>query len=118
MTKWIPLLSGKAFEAFSAAEFKEHVRSLYHKRAARASAAKKKSDAVTWKLTPKGKLTLTVRRDPKWISPQERAQIEKWGLENKIPLSETFLTFKRLKVQVMNESEAREIEKRMVEIPW
>ncbi len=111
------LLSGKPFDEYTPESFKSHVRSLYAKREARKSrSAKPKAAAVKWKLTPKGNLTVAVKRNPKWISPKERAEIEAFATANGIKLNDTFLTFKRLKIQVLSEIEALEIAKRMVEV--
>lgn len=66
--KVIPLLSGEAFETFTPESYLEYVRSLY-------------VPPVTTKVTPladfscgvnkKGTITIKVRRDPKWLTPDE-----------------------------------------------
>lgn len=115
--EWIPLLSPKSLEEYSAEEFHLHVISLYHKKPKKTSTIrlKKQKPPVVWKLTPKGKVTIKINRKMKYITPEEILVVEK---ESGRPANEVFLAVKRLKIQVMTEDEAAQAAKTIEELPW
>lgn len=68
--RFIPLLSGKAFEEFTPSEFKAHVISLYHKPEPKRAKPKEKKP-YTFHVNKKGTLSLRINREPKWLTAQE-----------------------------------------------
>lgn len=88
--EWVRLLSSKPMCDFTPEEFKLMVRSLYYK-----PEAKKPKAPFSWRLTPKGKLTLRVSRRPKVLIRKEIEQIEK---ESGRTEPEIFAAMERLKI--------------------
>jgi len=117
---WIPLLSPQPLESYSPENFREYVRSLYHKKTARvkrgASAKVKKRPGVTARLNKKGTLVIsTKRKDPKYLTQEELLEIEtKTGR----PANEVFLKTKQKGFTVMTHAEADEIRVSLGELPW
>lgn len=109
----IPLLSGKPFSEFSAAEFKLHVKSLYHKPAPRSGV--KLAKPFTWTKNKKGTLVLRVNRDPQWLSEEEMKQISK---ESGTPLSEIFITLKKRGIKISTLEAERKIKLAIEDLPF
>lgn len=102
MTESIPLLSPLPFAEYSPESFRDYVKSLYFKRPPRKTAKKKKGHpGVSSRLSKKGTLTLTTRRKPKYVTPEERI-----ALEGKYPANVVFLTLRRLEFQIMEHATA------------
>lgn len=92
--EWIPLLSPKPLSEFTPAEFQTHVRSLYHKPEPK---RKEPVRTVLPKLTPKGNVSLLIRRKPQWVSREEITQAAKelGRLESEVWL---YIAKKKIKV--------------------
>lgn len=75
---WIKLLSGAHISEFTPEMYHAYIRTLYHKPEPK---AKKPKKTFIIKLTKTGKVSLQVRRDPKWIT---RAEIEQLAKESGI----------------------------------
>lgn len=76
----LPLLSPRRLSDFSPEEFKTYIKSLYAKRAPKQGKAKKKTmreKPITTKITKKGKLSITTRREVKYATEEESRAIEK-----------------------------------------
>lgn len=109
---WIPLLSGKPLSEFTPEDFKLHVRSLYHKPEPKRAAPVR---TVLPKLTPKGNISLLIRRKPQWISREEIAEAAK-ELSVEERLVWNYVAKKKIKV-----SDAKtegEITVDLSSIPW
>lgn len=70
--EWIRLLSEKPMCDYSPEDYKLMVRSLYYK-----PEPKRKALPFSWRLTPKGRLTLRISRRPKVLLRKEIEQIAK-----------------------------------------
>lgn len=83
---FVPLLSGKSLEEFTAEEFKLYIESLFSK----PEPLIKDKPPFTWRINKKGTLCLRVNRMPKWINQDEfeslieQANISKDQLEKKL----------------------------------
>lgn len=78
--RWIDLLSVRSIADLTPEEFKLWVIGLKQQgkgRKTKTIRLKKKRPPFSWKLTPKGRLSVTVTRSPKWISREELDQIAK-----------------------------------------
>jgi hypothetical protein len=69
------LLSPRPFAEFNPEEYKIHVRSLYYRPVKKVRVAKKPA-TYSCRVTPKGSLSITVRRKPKFLTHAEVAEIE------------------------------------------
>lgn len=85
---WIPLLSPRSLDQYTAHEYKDYVKSLYFKPPPAKSTEIKLKLPFTWRLNAKGTLCLKVNRKPKWLSREEIDQIAR---ESKIPASKVWL---------------------------
>lgn len=109
---WIPLLSGCPLSQMTPAEFKHHVRGLYHKPEPK---RKEPVRTVLPKLTAKGNVSLLIRRKPQWISREEIAQAAK---ELGRPESEIWLYVGKKKIRVSDAKTEGEITADLSSIPW
>lgn len=91
--EWVRLLSSKPMSAFTPEEFKLMVRALYFKPEAR-----KPKAPFSWRLTPKGKLTIRVSRKPKVLIRKEIEQIAK---ESERTEPEVLAVMERLKITLV-----------------
>lgn len=80
MSQWVKLLSPKPFLEYSPEDFKNYVRSLYFKKQKKTPTIKIKK-VLSIHLTKTGRVSLTVKRDPKFIT---RAEIERLAQEHNI----------------------------------
>ncbi len=104
--EWTPLLT-KPFNTYSPEDFKLYVRSLFNKPAkkVRTIKLKKQKPPFSWKLSPKKRtLSLTVNREPKWLSEGEMALI---SAQSGAPLSAIFITMKKKGIKVSTETEEK-----------
>lgn len=111
---WVPLLSGRPLSDFTPPDYKEYVRSLYKERRVRArAAAKKKPYKLTVRRLKKGALSVTTKRNPAYITPEEYAEWTKTFPEN-----ELFIALRAKGVVVATLEEVDEIRRNVKEIPW
>ena len=92
--EWTPLLT-KPFNTYTPEDFKQYVRGLFNKPPKKEPKIrlKKQKPPFVWTLSPKKKqLSLTVNREPKWLSEDEMLIISN---ESKVPLNKIFLLMKR-----------------------
>lgn len=113
----IPLLSPKRLREFDQIEFFDWVKSLYAKKTPRSSIKiKRQRDlAVSAKVTKTGKLSITTKRKPKYITEEEIKQIKK---ETGRGENEIFIEIKRKEIIRASHEEAEEIRRRVAEIPF
>lgn len=118
------LLAPKALRLFEPSEFKSYVKSLYFRKAKKTPSIrlKKQKPPYSWKLTPKGKLAVTVNRSPKWISREELAQIAKEsGFAENIVWTTVLHTKKKKQenvVRLSTQAEEDSIKAFNEEFPW
>lgn len=83
-----PLLAPFSIHAVTAIEFKKHVMSLLNRPAKKEIKLKPAKPQVVFGLTPKGNLSVSIKRKPKWIT---RGELEQISRETKTPLNEVWL---------------------------
>lgn len=115
----IPLLSKKPFDEFTPKDYKEHIRSLFHKREPRKATAKPKKPFL-WRVNAKGTLIIKVNREPKWLSREEIDLITK---ESGKPANEVWLKVTTPKkgqvpIKISTQAEEDEINQAVADIPW
>ena len=110
----IPLLSVKAFNEFTPAEFKAHVKLLFFKKEKKGAEIKVKKP-FTWNRNKKGTLILRVNRKPKWITEEEFTQI---AHESGEPLNLLFLMLKKKEVEVSTQMQQDKIKLAIEQIPF
>lgn len=116
---FIPPLSGRLLDSFTPSEFKAYVRSLYRKRTPKKSAPKRKrlrEFKITARVTKKGKITLTTKREPKYITEEELRSIAATLSRGE---NEVFIVAKEKEIAVLRDhEEAERIRAAVEEIPW
>ncbi len=78
MNEFIPLLAPKALSEFSPSGFKLYITGLYFKREPKKAAPKKKKLRelkVTARILKSGLVSLTTRREPKYVTAEEIAEV-------------------------------------------
>ena len=111
-----PLLT-KPLREWTPEEYKIYIRGLYYKPPPKKSAAKKKrlrDYALTVRALKKGGLSITTKRDPRYITKDEYAALSQTHPEN-----ELFIALKRAEIHVYeNHEEAEKIKADRTEFPW
>lgn len=83
-----PLLAPFVIWSATPEQFKNHVRSLLNRPPAKSIKIKAPKPQIIYKRTAKGNLSVSIKRDPKWIT---QAELELISRELKWPLNEVWL---------------------------
>ena len=112
----IPLLSPKALSFFSPEEFKLYVVSLYHKpEPAPAKVKKLREYKVSAKVLKSGLISVTTKREPKYVTEGEFAEI--CGRLDRTE-NEVFICLQSKGFLVRSHEEAERIAAELKGIPW
>lgn len=116
---FIPLLSKKPLYDFTPQEFKQYVKSLYHKPVPKKSAPKRKKERdkkVTARMTKKKGLSFTTRREPKYVT---EAEMSAFAETTGTPENELFIALREKGFAVWPSHEAaEEVKKVIAELPF
>jgi hypothetical protein len=102
----IPLLAPKELEAYSPEEFRAYVRGLHFRRTPKKAAPKKKrlrDFAVRAKIKKNGTLSLTTKRDPRYVTEEEMTAL---AATVSLPLNALYIALKQLGVRIMTHESA------------
>lgn len=110
---WIPLLSGKPLCDYTPEDFKAYVRGLFKLRAKKEPRVKKRLKVSVRRLK-KGRLSVTTKRSPPYVTKEEYA-----ALCTEHPENELFIALKEKGVLIYEDHhEADRIAKEIAELPW
>lgn len=115
---FIPLLSVRPFVDFTPSEYKIYVSGLFRQRVKKKTQAKKKrlrDLKVSAKLTKKGKLSITTRRSPKYVTEDEMREIARQTGRGQ---NEIFITITEKDFIVCEHERAEEIQIDLTAMPF
>ncbi len=115
MNEFVPLLSGRPLAEFTPAEFKQYVTKMYFKAEPVSHRKSQRELKVSAKVLKSGKISITTRREPKYVTAEEAQAISE---KTQRPENEIFIILREHGIIIYTHDEAKRIAGEVDAIPF